>query len=423
MGKRGQKRPLENGEEVPLRIDDLQLPEALPEREAWAVRAALNRWRELRLRAKALRPMIEHEDKLMQKILDRGDRKMLRKIASVAHCPRDDTAQDAESEGQDRHWLQDILLQNHRELLELSMTTMPDDKKGLLVEMDSVLEELKRAQDALQAELRATKDKEDMPAVRAYGRSFNDLKGLTHRLDRERRSLTKNSALATLLVTVCRRILPVRHIDPAQLTNIHPSYEGYLQILDFYFFSDASLYSFGEHVSGPNWFTRLKRNVAILSVSDTDGSCVYNSFAVSGENKTPGAPMAPETGPLQSIEAEDENGRVFDRRHDAEFKLLTGFCQTVPLAHRSKWRGKATLWSKKPLCRSCAGAVKQVEGRFPNLSIDVQVGENGPNGCALEGEHSESCHESNGESKRSLLIHLTAVIRGAKKSRIVQSVE
>ena len=32
--------------------------------------------------------------------------------------------------------------------------------------------------------------------------------------------LTKNSVLATLLVTVCRRILPVRRIDPNELTNI-----------------------------------------------------------------------------------------------------------------------------------------------------------------------------------------------------------
>ena len=67
----------------------------------------------------------------------------------------------------------------------------------------------------------------------------------------------------------------------------------------------------------------------------------------SGEYKTPGAPLAPDNGPLQSIEAadpglvqatllfrstsfavsclvfrdtdpKDENGRVFDRRHDAD---------------------------------------------------------------------------------------------------------
>jgi len=201
------------------------------------------------------------------------------------------------------------------------------------------------------------------------------LKALTRRLDCERRSLTKNSVLATLLVTVCRRILPVRRIDPAELTNIPASYEGYLQILDFYFFSDANLYCFGEHFSGPNWFTRLKRNVAILSVIDADGNCVYNNFAVSGEYKTPGAPLAPEEGPLQSIEAADENGRVFDRRHDAEFKLLTGLCGAVPVEQRPSWTASATLWSKKPLCRSCAGAVSQVEGLFPRMSVAIVVGE------------------------------------------------
>merc|ERR1712226_1719245 len=130
----------------------------------------------------------------------------------------------------------------------------------------------------------------DMSAVRAAGRSLNDLKALSRRLGGERRALTKNSALAALLVTVCRRVLPVRQIDPTELREIDPSYDGYLRILDFYFFSDASLYCFGEHDSGPNWFTRLKRNVAILLVRDDAGHCVYNAFAVSGEHRTPGAP-------------------------------------------------------------------------------------------------------------------------------------
>merc|ERR1719356_1034654 len=148
-----------------------------------------------------------------------------------------------------------------------------------------------------------------MNAVRAAGRSLNDLKSLTRRLDNERRSLTKNSALAALLVTVCRRVLPVRQIDPGELGEVPPSYDGYMQILDFYFFSDASLYCFGEHFSGPNWFTRLKRNIAILMIHNRAGETVYNSFAVSGEHKTPGAPQAPLSGPLYSIEAEDEHGR------------------------------------------------------------------------------------------------------------------
>lgn len=267
-------------------------------------------------------------------------------------------------------------MQNHRELLELSTTTTPDNKKELLSEMDAVLDELRRAQDAVHSELLVAKERADMVAVRAAGRSLNDLKALTRRLDGERRGLTKNSALAALLVTVCRRVLPVRQIDPAELREIQPSYEGYLQILEFYFFSDASIYCFGEHYSGPNWFTRLKRNVAILMVHNAAGQTMYNAFAVSGEHKTPGAPPAPISGPLQSIEAEDEHGRVFDRRHDAEFKLLTGFCSIADNKEdRTSWKPSAVLWSKKPLCRSCAGAVAQVQERFPHLQLEVVVGE------------------------------------------------
>lgn len=380
MGKRGQKRCFDTEDEVPLGIDELRPPEKLPPREASSVGAALDHWRCLRQRVETLRPTLEHEDRLMQDILDRGlgseDRKTLRKLASGgAKDSEDEAAEVAEHVGQERQRLQEILMQSHHELLELSTRNTPDCKKELIAEMESVLDELKRAQDAVHGELLLAKDRSDICAVRACGRSLNDLKALTRRLDGERRGLTKNSALAALLVTVCRRILPVRQIDPSQLRNILPSYQGYLQILDFYFFSDASLYCFGEHFSGPNWFTRLKRNVAILTVFDTDGRNVYNSFAVSGEFKTPGAPTAPESGPLQSIEAEDEHGRVFDRRHDAEFKLLTGLCDLIPFQDRPTWSALAFLWSKKPLCRSCAGAIRQVEGLFPKLRLKVRIGE------------------------------------------------
>ena len=50
---------------------------------------------------------------------------------------------------------------------------------------------------------------------------------------------------------------------------------------------DASLYCFGEHFSGPNWFTRLKRNVAILSVADADG----NSFPAKKPEAARHSPM------------------------------------------------------------------------------------------------------------------------------------
>lgn len=353
---RGQKRPLDEVDAASGSVE-LRLPVELPEHQASLVGGALERWGLLRARVEALRPMLEHEDQLMQEILDRGlgseDRKTLRKLASG--CGRDaeeEARQVASSISGECERLQGILMENHRELLKLSTTTTPVCKQELLSEMDAVLDQLRQAQDAVHSELLQAKEGKDMSAVRAAGRSLNDLKALTRRLDGERRGLTKNSALAALLVTVCRRVLPVRQIDPAALDEILPSYDGYLTILDFYFFSDASLYCFGEHYSGPNWFTRLKRNIAILMVHDASGKSIYNAFAVSGEHKTPGVPVAPLTGPLVSIEAEDEHGRVFDRRHDAEFKLLTGFCLSFqdPLAEPKG--AKAVLWSKKPLCRS-----------------------------------------------------------------------
>lgn len=375
----GKKRP-HDAEEDPDRGTELRAPAELPPLQASAVSAALERWARLRPRVETLRPTLEQEDRLMQEILDRGlgseDRKTLRKLASGGGTDAEEEArQVATAIGGEGQRLQEILMENHRELLELSTKSTPDNKKELLAEMDAVLDELRKAQEAVHSELLVAKDRSEMAAVRAAGRSLNDLKALTRRLDGEKRSLTKNSALAALLVTVCRRILPVRQIDPTELQCISPSHDGYLQILDFYFFSDASLYCFGEHYSGPNWFTRLKRNIAILTVNDQQGASVYNAFAVSGEHKTPGEKLAPESGPLQSIEAEDEHGRVFDRRHDAEFKLLTGLCEIVAREDPHSWQASAVLWTKKPLCRSCAGAVQQVLHRLPLLRLEVVVGE------------------------------------------------
>lgn len=406
MGKRGQKRPLE-GDDDGTETDELQTPPELPTREAEVVSAALERWGRLRSRVENLEPVLKHEERLMEEILQSGlggeDRKTLRKLASGGGTDSNEEAKQVAASIEHPERLQEILMKNQRELLELSHTNTPDSKKELLSEMEEVLEKLRQAQEAVHAELLGAKERSDMNAVRVAGRSLNDLKALTRRLDSERRNLTKNSALAAQLVTVCRRVLPVRQIDPEQLQDLSPSYDGYLQILDFYFFSDASLYCFGEHYSGPNWFTRLKRNVAILTIDDAEGKSVYRAFAVSGENKTPGAPPAPENGPLQSIEAEDEHGRVFDRRHDAEFKLLTGLCQrTEHLEDRKTWRASGVLWTKKPLCRSCAGAVRQVQAIFPLLTLKVLVGESDAGVCPKNGVvHLRFCDSSvsNGPAK------------------------
>jgi len=81
--------------------------------------------------------------------------------------------------------------------------------------------------------------------------------------------------------------------------------------------------------------------------------------------------LVPEVGHFQSIEAEDEHGRVFDRRHDAEFKLLNDFAQQIPV---KSFSGSAILWTNKALCKSCGGAVLQFRNLFPAISLKVIEG-------------------------------------------------
>jgi len=381
--------------------DDLSLLCELPPREAEAVGLALEQWGRLRQRVKALEPTLRREGALVQEILDTGlrdeNRRTLRKLTqSSAGGDVEETIQQVgKAIGANRERLERILERNHGELVRLSTTAVSDMKEDVLREVDEVLARLKRALAAVRGELLGAKERADMAAVRRTGRSFNDLKGLVRRLDEERRLITRNSALAALLVTVCRRVLPVRQVDPSALRDIPPSCEGYRRIMDFYFFTDAGLYFFGDYPSGPNWFVRLKRNVAILMVRDSSGRVVYNHFAVSGEHRAPGAPLAPEIGPLRSTEAEDEHGRVFNRQHDAEFKLLSGLCAAVGAlgdggdsssssscsaedgsrgSRGSSMEGTGTLWSRKPLCASCLGAVSQVRALFPRLRLTVSVG-------------------------------------------------
>ena len=46
-----------------------------------------------------------------------------------------------------------------------------------------------------------------------------------------------------------------------------PTRAGYEQVLDFYRLTDTSLYSFGRVQAGPQFFTDIRRNVAILRAS------------------------------------------------------------------------------------------------------------------------------------------------------------
>mmetsp|Transcript_48092 Transcript_48092/g.127324 ORF Transcript_48092/g.127324 Transcript_48092/m.127324 type:complete len:411 (-) Transcript_48092:310-1542(-) len=359
--------------------DEWTLPD-LPPREAETVALALEQWGCLRHRVKALEPTLRREAALVQEILDAGlrgeNRQTLRKLTQSTASGVDETVERVgRAIGSNRQRLESILEKNHGELLRLSATSMSNAKEEVLRELDAVLTRLKVALGSVRCELLSAKERSDMNTVRNVGRSFNDLKALMHRLEDERRLVTRNSTLAALLVTVCRRVLPVRQVDPAALRDIPPSREGCQRIMDFYFFTDAGRYYFGDYLSGPNWFARLRRNVAILLVRDMHGAVVYNDFAVSGEHRAPGAPLAPEAAPLRSIEAEDEHGRIFDRRHDAEFKLLSGLCAA---ASSTSWEGTGRLWSRKPLCRSCIGAVDQVRAFFPRLRLTVSVDDDRP---------------------------------------------
>lgn len=358
--------------------EDLCCPSELPPGAAPAASDALERWAKARARAQMLRPVLEKEELLIQEILDHGlrkeDRKTLRRLATGGSGEEEaetlrQVAASLGAQGQEK--LQAVLTRNHHDLLNLT-SRMPEDKEAIVRELEKVKASLRQAQTAVHSELlRAKESGSDLETVRSLGRAINDLKELVWNLEAERQQVTKNSALAVLLVTVCRRVLPIREIDPADLHDIEPSHEGYLRIMEFYFFSDAGKYCFGEHYSGPNWFTRLKRNVAILVVFDQNNKAIYNQFAVSGEHNTPGAPLAPEDGVFEATEAEDEYGRLFARHNDAEFKLLSSFAVEFP---DCSFSARGVLWSKKPLCTSCAGAVRQFAQRYPNVPLEVVVG-------------------------------------------------
>lgn len=354
--------------------DSLCAPAELPPQELPVVDASLERWRSaLALRAD-LKPVLHREQELIREILScglrEGDRKTLRQLVTG------DSGSDMDALRQDSlvgrmvaqaEKLQGILLKNHNALLELT-TRMPEGKEEILRQLDEVRTSLRAAQTAVHGKLLHAKMGADPELVRSLGRTLNDLRALMRRLEADRSEVLRNSRLAALLVTVCRRVLPVRQINPMELKTIDPCHNGYLRILDFYFFSDASKYCFGERYSGPNWFTRLKRNVAILEVLGENKELIYNDFAVSGVYNKPGAPLAPDNGFFKSSEAEDEHGRVFDRRNDAEFKLLSTFAERF---RNTDFAGTATLWSKKPLCKSCQNVVQQFHKRFPHATLKV----------------------------------------------------
>lgn len=336
------------------------------------VDATLKRWEQVRPRLAALGPVLQREQELIQDILRCGfhgvDKEALRKASHRRRRTLSDRFLPVLEN------LQEILFKNHLQLLALT-TQMPKEKEEILKELDEIKANLHSARLTVTAELQRAKECSDKELICNFGPSLKEFTRLLLKLKADRRKVVRSSQQAEQLVTVLKQglpglNLPVRVINPDDLQEFPPSLNGYLKIIEFYFCSDASKYFFGDRYSGPNWFTHLKCNVAIFAVQNESERHVYNQFAVSGgEQKTfAGAPVAPQRGCFQSFEVEDENGQVFDRRNDAEFKLLSDFAELFP---NTDFHGNGILWSKKPLCRSCAGAVAQFRARYAGITLKV----------------------------------------------------
>jgi len=269
--------------------------------------------------------------------------------------------------------MQQRLLDRYEEILEVAFSTRKS-KEAILREANTISRSLKSAREAARSKLAAEKLLKNERLLRKSFKVLKQLKTLALALKQDQRELVSISCLSALFEAVCRKVLPVRQIDPRGPQDVEASRRGYLKLMNFHAFSDASTYCFGApHYEGANWLTRNGRNIAILKVKNTAGQVIYNNFAVSGEWRRPGAKLAGKDGPLRAIEAEF-CGEPCDRRNDAEFKLLSELCERSDSSWQSM-RGTGVLWSKRPLCKSCAGAVQQLLEMFPNLSLDVVVEE------------------------------------------------
>jgi len=184
--------------------------------------------------------------------------------------------------------------------------------------------------------------------------------------------VTRRMSVASRRLAAYRASQEVRQLPERDLLDVPPSFAGYTKVLDFYRLSDAARYNFGRQFEGPQHFTDVKRNVAVLEAFDADGRRAFNGYAVSGIDAPGVRPDEVSCRRFQAMEVEDGGGETYSRDHDAEFKLCAALCQSVP----ANWRGRVVLFSKKPLCRSCADVVcAQLPRALPGISLEVTVDE------------------------------------------------
>ena len=271
--------------------------------------------------------------------------------------------------------------------------------------------------------------------VRELGRELGSLATMLNSARSLDKPVRERLQVATLRIARYRGTRAVRPVSPgAHLVGVPPTRAGYQQILDFYRLTDAATLSFGRTLDGPQFFTDIRRNVAILHATcgeagkrhggllDGNGSdalaqrdgdsgeglgrvvvcgqrdavsktgsgsadsrgVLFCEYAVSGID-APGlnppipAEGQPPRGPFLAIECVDGLGESYKRDHDAEFKLVSELCAAhlglhAPGQVNESYTGRLTLWSKKPLCASCFDVVHcQLAAALPSASVEVRI--------------------------------------------------
>ena len=170
-------------------------------------------------------------------------------------------------------------------LIEQSVRT--DQEASFTSEVDAFATRVAEAKAARLAQLQEAKaaSPPETASVRVLGQGL----GLLVKAVREATELDKpvreRLELSTRRIARYRASCSVRALAPsARLVGVPPTRVGYEQILDFYRLTDASTYSFGRVFEGPQFFTDVRRNVAILHATrgplpaavaarSTDGGC------------------------------------------------------------------------------------------------------------------------------------------------------
>ena len=257
-------------------------------------------------------------------------------------------------------------------LIQLSTRTPNDEAIALRIE--SITKQIASIKKPLLTLIEDAKRSDNKDATRRLGSMLNVL-GKAHKAA----SIADKPVGSRISVAIKRlaqwrsanTVRAVGDVSLGELVELTADPVGYVAVCDFYRLTDAAKYSFGRQLEGPQFFVDIRRNVAILVLWKGDVR-VRGTFAVSGI-ESPGVAL-PEAfdANIESKDCEDGLGELYDRKYDAEYKLIADLLQHVPDAKSSPLR--AVLWSKKPLCASCEDVLlRQMPLKYPNIKLEVLI--------------------------------------------------